>query len=65
MASYIDQRVDSTIQQRAGDAPLPDLRWYQIDASAISSDARNLLEKWSGIPPEMVSEHVNEIVSAP
>jgi hypothetical protein len=43
--------------------PVPNIGWYQIDASCIANDARELLEEWSGIPPEKINEHVDEIVS--
>lgn len=42
--------------------PVPNIGWYQIDASCIGEDARKLLEDWSGIPPDKINGHVDEIV---
>ena len=39
--------------------------WFDEKADEIPDDSRQLLEKYSGIPPEEVMPHVQRIVCSP
>ena len=40
-----------------------DVQWYQTDLETVSPQARELLEKYSHIPPDKVIPHILKIVS--
>lgn len=42
-----------------------DSPWYFHEIDTLTPEVRELLEKYSGIPPEKVEAHVKEVVSSP
>ena len=42
-----------------------DVGWYDNEIEELNARARELFEKYSGIPPEQVLPHIYEIVRSP
>lgn len=56
--------MNSTMALTATDERLnnKNVPWYSVDVEKINSPARELLEKYSQIPPDQVTRHVFEVV---
>jgi hypothetical protein len=58
-----DTKGSGTGTGLVGQTASVDHPFYRADLADVEGPARTLLEKYSGIPPEKVVQHVKDVVS--